>query len=255
MLFGYNFDKKTLYIIIAIFAILLLFNLSSFNILATILTLPGVIIAISFHEFAHAWMANKLGDQTARNMGRMTLDPRAHLNPIGLILLIFAHIGWGEPVPVNTNNFTTVSRKKGEILVSLAGPVMNFILALIFTVIFYLICTFSPEAILDMLFSQQIAGMSFMGLIALTVYCTITVNIGLGVFNLIPIPPLDGSKIFLEFLPYKAQRWIDEKQGIIFFIFILLWVTNILSMLVSYPISWVQNLLFNLVGSIFGLFL
>lgn len=80
MLFGYNFDKKTLYIIVAIFAVLLLLNLSSFSILTTILTLPGVIIAISFHEFAHAWMANRLGDQTARNMGRMTLDPRAHLN-------------------------------------------------------------------------------------------------------------------------------------------------------------------------------
>lgn len=255
MLFGYNFDKKTLYIIVAIFAVILLLNLSSFNILTTILTLPGVIIAISFHEFAHAWMANRLGDQTARNMGRMTLDPRAHLNPIGLVLLIFAHIGWGEPVPVNPNNFTTVSRKKGEILVSLAGPLMNFILAIIFTIIFYLIYVLSPEAIIDMILSKEIAGMSFMGLIALTIYCTITVNIGLGVFNLIPIPPLDGSKIFLEFLPYNAQRWIDEKQEIIYVIFIVLWVTGLLSRIVSYPISWIQDLIFNGVGAVFSLFL
>ena len=255
MLFGYNFDRKTLYIIMIVLGILLLFSLSSFSILSTILTLPGVIIAISCHEFAHAWMANRLGDHTARNMGRMTLDPRSHLNPVGLILLIFTHIGWGEPVPVNTNNFTKVSRKTGEVLVSLAGPVMNFILAIIFTIIFYLITVFSPDAILSMIFSAEIAGMSFMGLVALTVYCAITVNIGLGVFNLIPIPPLDGSKIFLPFLPYSAQRWLDETQGIIYLIFILLWISGILGYIVAYPISWIQNLVFNLVGTVFSLFL
>lgn len=255
MLFGYNFDRKTLYIIMGIMALLLLFSLSSFSILSTILTLPGVIIAISCHEFAHAWMANKLGDPTARNMGRMTLDPRSHLNPIGFVLLIFTHIGWGEPVPVNTNNFTKVSRKTGEILVSLAGPVMNFILAIIFTIMLYLISVFSPYAILDMIFAQEIAGMSFMGLVALTVYCAITVNIGLGVFNLIPIPPLDGSKIFLQFLPYNAQRWLDEKQGIIYLVFIILWISGILGYIVAYPISWIQNFIFNIVGAVFSLFL
>lgn len=255
MLFGYNFDRKTLYIIMGIMALLLLFSLSSFSILSTILTLPGVIIAISCHEFAHAWMANKLGDPTARNMGRMTLDPKSHLNPIGFVLLIFTHIGWGEPVPVNTNNFTKVSRKTGEILVSLAGPVMNFILAIIFTIMLYLISVFSPYAILDMIFAQEIAGMSFMGLVALTIYCAITVNIGLGVFNLIPIPPLDGSKIFLQFLPYNAQRWLDEKQGIIYLVFIILWISGILGYIVAYPISWIQNFIFNIVGAVFSLFL
>ena len=236
MLFGYNFDRKTLYIIMIVLGILLLFSLSSFSILSTILTLPGVIIAISCHEFAHAWMANRLGDHTARNMGRMTLDPRSHLNPVGLILLIFTHIGWGEPVPVNTNNFTKVSRKTGEVLVSLAGPVMNFILAIIFTIIFYLITVFSPDAILSMIFSAEIAGMSFMGLVALTVYCA-------------------GSKIFLPFLPYSAQRWLDETQGIIYLIFIILWISGILGVLVSAPISVIQNFIFEIVGRVFSLFL
>lgn len=254
-MFGYNFDKKTSFIIMGILAILLLASLSSFDILTTILTLPGVIIAISFHEFAHAWMANKLGDQTARNMGRMTLDPRSHLNPIGFVLLIFAHIGWGEPVPVNSNNFTKVSKTKGEILVSLAGPIMNFILAILFTIVLYLITIFAPEAIIEMLFSSEIAGMSFMSLIALTVYCAITVNIGLGVFNLIPIPPLDGSKIFLNILPYNAKRWVDENQGTIYLIFIVLWVTNLLGRIVAYPISWIQDLIFSGVGAVFSLFL
>ncbi len=254
MLFGYNFDRKTLFIIMAVLAVVLLLSLSSFNILMTILTLPGVIIAISFHEFAHAWMAYKLGDSTARNLGRMTLDPRSHLNPIGLVLLIFAHIGWGEPVPVNPNNFSKVSRKKGEMLVSLAGPVMNFILAIVFTIIFFTITYFHPVAFFDMIFSEEIAGMSFAGLILLTIYCAITVNIGLGVFNLIPIPPLDGSKIFLEFLPYKAKRWIDEKQGIIYIVFIVLWISGLLGRLVSYPIAWIQQGIFNVISSIFMLF-
>ena len=97
--------------------------------------------------------------------------------------------------------------------------------------------------------------MSFMGLVALTVYCAITVNIGLGVFNLIPIPPLDGSKIFLPFLPYSAQRWLDEKQGIIYLIFIILWISGILGVLVSAPISVIQNFIFEIVGRVFSLFL
>lgn len=255
MIFGYNFDKKTLYIIMGIMAVTLLMGLSSFDLLSTILTLPGVIIAISFHEFAHAWMANRLGDQTARNMGRMTLDPRSHLNPIGLVLLIFAHIGWGEPVPVNSNNFTKVSKTKGEILVSLAGPVMNFILAILFTSALYVITLVAPEAIVEMFIASEIAGMSFMSLIALTIYCAITVNIGLGVFNLIPIPPLDGSKIFLNILPYKAKRWVDENQGTIYIVFIVLWLTGLLGNIVAYPISWIQDLIFSGIGTIFSLFL
>ena len=255
MLFGYNFDRRTWFIIMAVFGLVMLFSLSSFDILTTILTLPGVIVAITFHEFAHAWMANYLGDQTARNQGRMTLDPRSHLNPVGLVLLIFAHIGFGEPVPINTNNFTRVSKKKGEILVSLAGPLMNFILAIVFTAIFYLIYVFRPDVILEIFFADEIAGMSFMGLIALTVYVTVTVNIGLGVFNLIPIPPLDGSKIILPLLPYKAQRWVDDNQQIIYIVFIFLWVFGILGKLVAYPISWIQDGMFSIMGYIFSIFM
>ncbi len=254
-MFGFNFDRKTLFIIIGILLLLTLLNMGSYNILVTILTLPGVIIAISFHEFAHAFAADRLGDRTPRNQGRLTLNPGAHLDPVGIILLIFAHIGWGKPVQINPNNFSTKSKDAGEAIVSIAGPVMNFILAIIFTIIFYIISITNPSVVLEMFISTTIQGMSFMSLIALTVYYAIIVNIGLGVFNLIPIPPLDGSKIFLKVLPYKAQRWIDEHQNMIYLIFILLWITSILGYIVSPIISWIQKGIFYLVGLVFSLFI
>ena len=98
-------------------------------ILSLLLALPGIVIAISFHEFAHAWMADKLGDYTPRSQNRLTLAPDRHIDLIGFILLIFAGFGWGKPVQINPRNFKNPSRD--EMLVSLAGPVMNFILAIL----------------------------------------------------------------------------------------------------------------------------
>ena len=112
--------------------------MGTFNIVATLLTLPGVILAMSFHEFAHAFAADRLGDPTPRNQGRLTLDPMKHIDPVGIFLLIFAHIGWGRPVQINPNNFSKVSREKGETIVSLAGPLMNFVLAFVLIIIYYL---------------------------------------------------------------------------------------------------------------------
>ena len=254
-MFGFNLDRKTFFIIIGILMLSTLLTMGSYNILITILTLPGVILAISFHEFAHAFVADRLGDSTPRNQGRLTLNPSAHVDPVGIFLLIFAHIGWGRPVQINPNNFSTKSKEAGETLVSLAGPVMNFILAIILTIIFYIIYVINPSAVIEMLISSTIQGMSFMSLITLTIYYAIIVNIGLGVFNLIPIPPLDGSKIFLRFLPYKAQRWIAENETTIYIIFLLLWITNILSYIVSPVISWIQEGIFYLIGLVFSIFI
>ena len=207
----YGIDRKTLYIIIGVLIALTLVNMGTFNIVATLLTLPGVILAMSFHEFAHAFAADRLGDPTPRNQGRLTLDPMKHIDPVGIFLLIFAHIGWGRPVQINPNNFSKVSREKGETIVSLAGPLMNFILAFILMIIFYLIIIFIPgTGIL-----KSLSGINVMNVIITMLYYAIVVNVGLGVFNLIPIPPLDGSKIFLRLLPYKAQRWIDDNMNII----------------------------------------
>ena len=113
-MFGFNFDKKTIYIIFAILILYTVMNTGTDFLYSTLLTLPGVIIAITFHEFAHAYAADRLGDTTPRNQGRLTLDPRSHIDPFGIILLIFAHIGWGKPVQINSRNFN--SNKKSLLI-------------------------------------------------------------------------------------------------------------------------------------------
>ncbi len=247
----YQIDRKTVYIIMAALLALTLFNLATFNLVATLLTLPGVIIALSFHEFAHAFVADRLGDPTPRNQGRLTLDPLKHIDPVGIFLLIFAHMGWGKPVQINPNNFSKVSKEKGEALVALAGPVMNFILAFILMIIFYAMIVFIPgTGVLN-----SLKAINVMNVVITMIYYAIVVNIGLGVFNLIPIPPLDGSKIFLRFLPYRAQRWIDEHMEIISIIFLLLFVTDALSYITTPIISVIMKGLEICVNAIFSIFI
>ena len=194
-MFNFSFDKRTMYIIIAVMVgiMLLQYATNPVQLVGLLLSAPGVLIAITFHEFAHGYAAYKLGDNTAKNEGRLSLNPLDHLDPIGTLLLLVAGFGWGKPVHVNPRNYTRkMSMEKGEAIVSLAGPLMNFILALIFTLIYCAIYKF--------------AGISFItsnigGIIMLLITSTISINIGLGVFNLIPLPPLDGSKIIMPFLP------------------------------------------------------
>ena len=243
-MFDFNIDRRGLYILLAIIA---LYSLASLDIISILLTLPGVILAISFHEFAHAFAADRLGDTTARNQGRLTLNPLHHVEPFGIFMLIFTHIGWGRPVEVNSNNFTrNISKETGEAIVSLAGPVMNFILAILLTIVYYALGTFSSYFAL----TNQI-GMILMQMIMYA----IIVNIGLGVFNLLPIPPLDGSKIFLRFLPYKAKYWLQSHEGIIYLVFLALWITNILSYIVSPVIQVVYTGILKMVGALFGIFI
>lgn len=247
----YQIDKKSIYIMIAILLALTLVNMGTGSILATLLTLPGVILAMSFHEFAHAFAADRLGDSTPRNQGRLTLDPLKHIDPVGIFLLIFAHIGWGKPVQINPNNFSKVSREKGEAIVSLAGPLMNFFLAFILMIIFYAIVIFVPgTGVLS-----SLDALNVMSVVLTVVYYAIVVNVGLGVFNLIPIPPLDGSKIFLRFLPYKAQRWIDDHMQMISIIFLVLFITKILGYITAVPIEWIMSGLEFIVASIFSIFI
>ena len=247
---GFSIDRKTLYVIIAVFIILTIINLGSFNLVITLLTLPGVILAMSFHEFAHAFVAYKLGDPTPKNQGRVTLDPMKHLDPVGLFLLIFAHLGWGKPVEINPNNFSRISKEKGEVLVALAGPLMNFILAFILTCIYYAISIFGGIEVLVNLSNINVA------IVCLTIlYYAIIVNIGLGVFNLLPIPPLDGSKIFLRLLPRSTQNWISDNMYYIQIAFMILFITNILSYITSPVIEIVMNGIEFLVSLIFGIFI
>ena len=243
----FNIDKRILYIIIAIFTVstIVQYIQNPMELLALLLTLPGVIVAITFHEFAHAFVADKLGDDTPRRQGRLNLNPLSHIDPVGFFMLIFAHFGWGKPVEINPANFNRKrSMSAQEALVALAGPVMNLIIAIVLTIILFAIITFAPTFILST------TGM----LIGITLQMAISVNIGLGVFNLIPLPPLDGSKILMHFLPYNAKTWFENNAQIFYFIFIALWVTNLISYVISPVINIVSTGIYSMVSALFGIF-
>ena len=225
-MFSFGYDRRMLYVIMLV---LIVINLGNYltnpdNLLNLLLTLPAVLIAITFHEFAHAYVADKLGDDTPKREGRLSLNPFAHLDPIGTIMLVFAGFGWGKPVEINPRNFDRkMSASAGEALVSVAGPAMNFILAIVFSIIYFAIIKFAPTFILTQL-----------GIIIITlIQMTVIINIGLGVFNLIPLPPLDGSKILRHFLPYNVKEWFDKYSTIFYFAFIILWISGLASSIIS----------------------
>lgn len=239
----FNFDRKTLYIVIGIVLAISLVSMGTEGILGMLLTLPGVIIAITFHEFAHAFTAYKLGDDTPKYQGRLNLNPLSHVDPIGLIMLIVAHFGWGKPVQINPNNFRgKYSISASEAIVSVAGPLMNFIIAIIFAIIYMLVAKF--------------AGLEFIlgntgSIVMYIIQYTIIVNVGLGVFNLIPLPPLDGSKVLMHFLPYNAKVWFEEKETIFYFAFLILFITGIAGKIISPIITYIYTAIMSGVGIFF----
>ena len=245
-MFRFGMDKRTLYIIIAIIVIFSLRRyLTDTNaLLSLVLTLPAVLIAITFHEFAHAFATDKLGDDTPRRQGRLTLNPLAHLDPVGSLMLVFAGFGWGKPVEINPSNFKrTISMSKGEAIVAIAGPLMNLLLAIIFTFLYFIIVKFATAFCLTQV-----------GLIILTlIQTTIIINIGLGVFNLIPLPPLDGSKVLKHFLPYKVKDLFERYSQVFYIIFVVLWVTDLAGIIISPVISAVYTGIVSLIGHLFGM--
>ena len=212
--------------------------------LALVLSIPGVLIAITFHEYAHAWMADRLGDDTARREGRLSLNPLKHMDPVGIAMLLFAGFGWGRPVEVNPNNFNrTISIRKGNALVAFAGPAMNFIIAIVFSIIYGLLLAFSG------MFLFTTTG----EIISAIIISIISMNVGLGVFNLIPLPPLDGSKILVAFLPTNARNWVESHERILYIVFIILWITPIASFIISPFIKLINTGLLNLIEWIVSL--
>ena len=158
-------------------------------------------------------------------------------------MLVFAGFGWGKPVHVNPNNYTRkISMEKGEAIVSAAGPIMNLVLAFIFAIIYYAIYKFAGAT-----FLMSTVG----GIVMLIVGTTISINIGLGIFNLIPLPPLDGSKILMPFLPYKAKQWFRNNEQIFYIIFVVIWVFGIAGTIISPAINVVYSGIMNLAGTIF----
>ncbi len=162
----------------------------------------AILTALPFHEFAHAWTANKLGDSTARYQGRMTLNPLAHLDPFGAILMLLTGIGWAKPVPINPNNFKRP--KWGMAISSLAGPVSNLLLA------YLCMIGWKISSILDF-YASGILTQNLMNIFSIMV----SLNVGLAVFNLLPVPPLDGSRILNLVLPERTYFSIMRYERII----------------------------------------
>jgi len=169
----------------------------------------SLLIAITIHEASHAYVAMILGDPTAKMKGRVTLNPMKHLDPIGTLMILMTFvsgfgIGWGKPVPINPYNFKDY--KKGEALVSLAGPMSNFTMALLTSLFLKSSLIILPEFLINFF------------------YIFIMLNIGLMCFNLIPIPPLDGSKLLFLFIPDNKSnlRFVLEKKGPVILLVVIL---------------------------------
>lgn len=186
--------------------------MADFNILAIVAGLPGLVIAMVIHEYAHARTAVALGDFTPRMMGRLTLNPMAHIDPVGLVMLFLVHFGWAKPVMINPRNFR--NPRRDDIMVSLAGPAANLVMA--FLALFVLV-----------------AYSSFVGCMSQGMYYVLRLiveyNIGFAIFNLIPLPPLDGSHVLRQLLPYRMQYRYAQLERYSFLILIAMLCTPVLS--------------------------
>lgn len=209
----------------------------SFDLIINLMVRVFVIFCVlPIHEFAHAFVAHKLGDDTARLSGRMTTNPLAHIDPIGALMIILAGFGYAKAVPVNIRNFK--KRKPYMALTALAGPVSNVIMALIFVFFGLLIQV-----------KVGVADGSFAYYIVVFMLTAAQINISLAVFNLLPIPPLDGSRIFSLIIPDKYYYTIMQYERYIVYGVLALVFLGVL----DGPISFLSGLLFNLIFNIASL--
>jgi Zn-dependent protease len=188
-----------------------------------------LLYSVIFHEVAHGWVAYKMGDPTAKWLGRLTLNPVKHLDPFGSLMLLIVGFGWAKPVPVNLENIPADKRRKGLILVSAAGITANIICAFIALLLFRLI---SPES---------------SGMMAQVLLLLAHINIILAAFNLIPIPPLDGSKILMGFAPESVNRALNQIEPFGFFI--------VIGLLFLGALNPVINLFQNIIMAVISVFL
>ena len=205
-------------------------------VLDKVLIIPGVIIGLTFHEFAHAWVAYKLGDQTPLQQGRVTLNPMAHIDWIGLAALFFVGFGWGQPVQIDPYQFK--HRRRDEFLVSIAGVTMNLLLAVVFAII---------AKIVLMVIGWDSLSTGFGYDMWLMILYIIQINLVLMIFNLIPCPPLDGFNILAQIFNFgdKEIYWQIYRYGN--WILVALIVFNITGMIISPCVDFLYNLLATLI--------
>ena len=184
-------------------------------------TVVAIAVAISVHEFGHAYSAHLLGDDTAKMYGRMTINPAKHIDPIGLLMMIIFKIGWAKPVPVNPNNFKNY--KIGNVLVSFSGAIANIITAIICVLI---------NKYINMYAINLIASM------------TMIYNVGFAAFNLLPLPPLDGWGIVSTFIPYKYNEYVYRYENMSSIIFLVLIFTGLVGIFVEPIKDIIINIVF-----------
>jgi len=190
---------------------------------------PPLLFALTFHELAHGYVAWSLGDPTAKNAGRLTMNPLKHLDPLGVIAFIIMKIGWAKPVPINPVYFR--DPRKGMLLVALAGPGANLLLAIISAVL------------LKILLLVQVLPMFILKPVANMLVASVWINIMLAVFNCLPIPPLDGSKVLMGVLPRDMARSYEKLEPFGFILLLFLFYIGLLSKVLMPIISFANNLL------------
>ena len=203
---------------------------NSSMVLNLLISIPGLLMCLSLHEAAHGFIAYKLGDPTAKNAGRLTIDPFRHLDAVGTICLLLFHVGWAKPVPIDSRYFKKPRRDIA--LVSLAGPAANFLLAIVFLFLQQFLLTSSVMPIY---------------VLGLMCYYGAVMSIGLGVFNLIPVPPLDGSKILMSFLPWDKVSFLLKYEQYIQFGLLILLLFGVLNTPLNFCIDHIYTLLSRLV--------
>lgn len=203
-----------------------------------LLTLPAVVLCLSVHETCHGLAAYALGDRTAANQGRLTLDPLAHIDPMGFICMLLLGFGWAKPVPVNSSNFK--NRRLGMALVAAAGPASNFLMGVIGYLLYFAVATAASGA------------SGYLGLFALVISqffrYVASLSVGLGTFNLIPVYPLDGYRVLDAFLPFQWSLKLQQYQTYLLLAMIALMWFGGTSILIGTVNGWIWNIAYRLFG-------
>lgn len=218
-------------------------------IIVALLTFPVVLISLVIHELAHGWMAKKLGDPTAKYMGRLTLNPLSHLDPIGTVSMFFFGIGWAKPVPIDPRYFK--NPKKGMALVGLAGPLSNLILAFIAALLRRITIVGINAIILSA--SPSVGLLKALFIVEMFFEIFEFMNISLAVFNLIPVPPFDGSRVFYFLLPDKYYFGVMRYERYIMMITLVVLFTGLLDVPLAYARGGISYLFDFIIGLVPGL--